>query len=1195
MDVNHSLQTAPVHNINLDHNYCLPTGNFLNFNFLSLNVCGLHSKIKYGNFESYIKDFDFICLSETKVHYIADDELSGFKSFFSSKKLKHGRKKKSPELGILVNDKVNKFTKIIENTISDWVLWLMVGENRDNIDFILGCVYIPCEGSTYHNDYLFNDISEDILNFQVNFDVPLILMGDFNSRTGATNDFIEFENDVSVSNTFTDETNFLRDLSLLKRANADKHTNVNGNCLLELCKSFDLRILNGRLGDDKNIGNFTCHKTNGKSVVDYIIVSDCVLPFVINFKVDIFDKCLSDVHTPLCLTMRTEAQIIPKNTATFATPNTGESKVIKNYKCRWKPGIEQDFKSNFSVESIENLSNNIQNTDVSDITTEKINSLTSELSDLFIKTAQSVGLCKETSNKSRNYTRKHPNKPWFNNECEAKRKEYFECKNKLKEAKTRSQKRSCRKALDLKFKEYKQFLTNRQFKYRIEIQEKLKNSNPRDYWKLINSATTSSKKEGDISLDSFMEHFKKLSEAPPSENNFDPREIKHSISEDLNSDFTFEFVKKVIKKLKNNKACGVDNVSNEFLKNCPDTVIAVIVDIFNLVLKTGVVPTDWCIGIIQPLFKNKGSINNPDNYRGITLLCCIGKLFTSCIYYRLSMFFENRVVIGEEQAGFREGYSTYDHTFVLSFIIDFYKQLGVPLYCAFIDYKKAFDLIERAALWQKLISEHVNGNIIRVLYNLYDQAKSCVKKGGKLSDFFKCNAGVRQGENLSPLLFAIYLNDFEKFLKKHYFGLTHISLAVKRELSDDDIELYVKLFVLLYADDTIVLAESELELQAALNAVSVYCNDWHLTVNLTKTKIIIFSSGRITNHRNFIFNNKPVEVVDDYVYLGTTFNYNGNFSKAMEKQIDLAQKAMFSLLTKSRRLLLPIDLQIELFEKTVVPILLYGCEVWGHLNIQCIEIFYRKFLKIVLKLGFSTPSCQVYGETGKFPLLIKINRRIISFWTKISEGKPMKFATLLYNLMYKLHTSGQYYFRWVENVKNILYSCNFHNLWEDQYNYSTKQLLKNNIFKTLEDTYVQNWKQEIFTNQYTIIYRMFKEDFCLEKYLSLPKLSNYQRFSLVKFRCGSNKLPINKFKFSKIAGDKLCPFCDRNEFGFYIGNEFHFLFECTTFTQERQTYLKRYFYIRPNAFKIKQLFGSQNTKTLVNLAKFATCIMKKFQ
>ena len=295
--------------------------------------------------------------------------------------------------------------------------------------------------------------------------------------------------------------------------------------------------------------------------------------------------------------------------------------------------------------------------------------------------------------------------------------------------------------------------------------------------------------------------------------------------------------------------------------------------------------------------------------------------------------------------------------------------------------------------------------------------------------------------------------------------------------------LFVRLFVLLYADDTIILAESEPELQSALNAACNYCKDWHLTVNLSKTKIIIFSKGKITNHRDFTFNDKLVEVVDEYVYLGTTFYYNGTFHNAISKQIDQASKAMFSILTKSRRLMLPIDIQIDLFEKTVVPILLYGCEVWGHLNIEPIEIFFRKYIKIILKLSTSTPSCQIYGEVGKTPLLTTINKRILSFWIKISEDKPQKISTIMYNLIYKLHSSGKFYFRWDENVKNILGSCQFQNLWEHQLNYDTKETLKINIFKTLENKCVDDWKREVFTNKYSVIYRMFKEDLKLENYL----------------------------------------------------------------------------------------------------------------
>ena len=84
------------------------------------------------------------------------------------------------------------------------------------------------------------------------------------------------------------------------------------------------------------------------------------------------------------------------------------------------------------------------------------------------------------------------------------------------------------------------------------------------------------------------------------------------------------------------------------------------------------------------------------------------------------------------------------------------------------DYKKAFDFVDRTSLWSKMLGMGINGKIINVIRNLYSQAKSCVKSGGYLSEFFNCNVGVRQGENLSPLLFAIFLNDFERHASQNY-------------------------------------------------------------------------------------------------------------------------------------------------------------------------------------------------------------------------------------------------------------------------------------------------------------------------------------------------------------------------------------------------------------------------------------------
>ena len=131
------------------------------------------------------------------------------------------------------------------------------------------------------------------------------------------------------------------------------------------------------------------------------------------------------------------------------------------------------------------------------------------------------------------------------------------------------------------------------------------------------------------------------------------------------------------------KASGVDNVLNEFFKHCHNDCFHIIVDFLNIVLNTGFIPTEWCLGIIHPLFKNKGSVSDPDNYRGITLLSCTGKLFTACLNCRLSCYVEDQI-LGQEQAGFREGYSTIDYIFGLQLIIELYQYVHKRVYCAFI-------------------------------------------------------------------------------------------------------------------------------------------------------------------------------------------------------------------------------------------------------------------------------------------------------------------------------------------------------------------------------------------------------------------------------------------------------------------------------------------------------------------------------
>ena len=113
------------------------------------------------------------------------------------------------------------------------------------------------------------------------------------------------------------------------------------------------------------------------------------------------------------------------------------------------------------------------------------------------------------------------------------------------------------------------------------------------------------------------------------------------------------------------------------------------------------------------------------------------------------------------------------------------------------------------------------------------------------------------------------------------------------------------MYVLLYADDTLILAETPAQLQLAMHAASDYCVQWGLTINLTKTKVVIFSRGRVTTNYHFKFGVLDIETVYSYEYLGVVFNYNGRLNSAINERITPARKAMFGLNSKAVRLQLP--------------------------------------------------------------------------------------------------------------------------------------------------------------------------------------------------------------------------------------------------------------------------------------------------
>ena len=279
----------------------------------SINVCGLNSKLKYTILQDYMKQFDAICLTETNCDLISDNDINGFKSFIMPKKNKKHKHGGIHGICVFIRQNIAHNCTIIDKFVSESVLWIHLNKNISGFEFILGAVYLPHEASDYHHEDIYEFLADDIITIKATLDVPIILLGNFNSRVGLKTDF-EYESELEGLYIEQDPLLFFFDKhDLLERINKDGYTNNNGNKLIELCKMSDLKIANGRMGKDRGIGNYTCHTTNGKSTIDFAILSMELFPYVDDFYVDIPDKCMSDVHCPICLVMICKPTVSIKN------------------------------------------------------------------------------------------------------------------------------------------------------------------------------------------------------------------------------------------------------------------------------------------------------------------------------------------------------------------------------------------------------------------------------------------------------------------------------------------------------------------------------------------------------------------------------------------------------------------------------------------------------------------------------------------------------------------------------------------------------------------------------------------------------------------------------------------------------------------------------------------------------------------
>ncbi len=342
-------------------------------------------------------------------------------------------------------------------------------------------------------------------------------------------------------------------------------------------------------------------------------------------------------------------------------------------------------------------------------------------------------------------------------------------------------------------------------------------------------------------------------------------------------------IKKAIDKLKTGKAMGLDSIPNEVIK-CPSLLNALHL-LFNLCFDNGISPSLWSKSIISPI--PKSSISDPYlplQYRGISLLSCVYKLYASVLNNRLYSYLDVLDLTDDAQNGFRRGRSCEDHIHSLISQIRRGINTGKDTFCCYIDMQKAFDFLDRDLLLLKLLRLGVTGKFYWAIKTSLINTSSCIRlsPSSGSSDFFNTAFGTRQGDVISPNLFSVFINDLLKELRANKKDSDHILCNV-----------------FAYADDLVLVSESENDLQRLINIAYDWCAVWRLEVNLSKTKVVHYrGSRRSQTKEQFSWGGKNIDITDGYRYLGVYVDQHLNFELHCENIYNSAGRALGRILSK---------------------------------------------------------------------------------------------------------------------------------------------------------------------------------------------------------------------------------------------------------------------------------------------------------
>ena len=601
---------------------------------------------------------------------------------------------------------------------------------------------------------------------------------------------------------------------------------------------------------------------------------------------------------------------------------------------------------------------------------------------------------------------KHPNKPWFNDEC---KQAIEERKSILRQFNLRPTQENLSKFKIARAKARRTIKQSKHASWRQYVSRLNSRSSVKKTWDMIRkiNGKNSSLNVGHMNvgddvvtskadiIDVLADTFAKKSSSSNYSTSFqkfkDTKEktklnFKSNNNEQYNKNFTLKELKKALKKC-HDTAVGCDDIHYQFLKHLPFRSLDSLLRIFNQIWHTGILPDSWKEAIVIPILKPGKDSTNPANYRPIALTSCICKTMERMVNDRLVWYLEKNKLIATVQSGFRKQRGTLDHlvrfeTFIREAFIK--KEHVVSV---FFDLESAYDTTWKYGIMNDLHDFGIRGRLAYFISAFLNERQFRVRVGDTLSHPHEQEMGVPQGSILSVTLFSVKINNI-----------------VKSVCPGVECFLYVDDFCICYRSKHMHTIERQL--QQVLNNLSKWSSENGFKFSKTKTKCMHFCQSRKLHlDPDLTLDGVHIEVVPEFKFLGLLFDSKLSFIPHINYLSNKCQKALNLLQVVSsmdwgadRKVLL------RLYRTLVRSKLDYGCIVYGSARqsyLRKLDSIHNQGLRLALGAFRTSPVNSLYAEANEPSLNLRRKKLSLQCYLKLKSNPDNPTHKIVFEPLYK--------------------------------------------------------------------------------------------------------------------------------------------------------------------------------------------------